>query len=78
VMEVRAHDVPFVLEHGQKVARLAFEPMIKRPDKLYGPGIGSSYQNQRLKLSRHFRSAPSKTVRQISLMPDLVPPESPS
>ena len=57
VLEVRAHEVPFALEHGQKIARLVFERMIRSPEKLYGPEIGSSYQNQRLKLSKFFRDA---------------------
>jgi len=56
VLEVRAHDVPFALEHGQRIARLEFETMAKPPTKLYGPGIGSSYQNQELWLSKHFQS----------------------
>jgi dCTP deaminase len=29
--------------------------MLARPDKLYGTGIGSNYQAQGLKLSKHFR-----------------------
>ncbi|MEX2552872.1 MAG: 2'-deoxycytidine 5'-triphosphate deaminase [Actinomycetota bacterium] len=70
VLEVRAHDVPFALEHGQKIARLKFEGMAQRPEKLYGPEIGSSYQNQRLKVSKHFREPP-KPAQQMSLLPDL-------
>ena len=54
VMEVRAHDVPFMIEHGQKVCTLALEEMLERPDKLYGPKIGSSYQGQGLTLSKYF------------------------
>ena len=56
VLEVRAHDVPFALRHGQKIARLEFEPMMKSPEKLYGSEIDSSYQYQSLKLSKHFKT----------------------
>ena len=54
VMEVRAHDVPFMIEHGQRVCTLTFERMLQRPEKLYGAAIGSSYQGQGLILSKHF------------------------
>jgi len=54
VLEVRTHDTPFLLEHGQTVARLVYEPLTARPDRLYGEG-GSHYQRQGLKLSKHFR-----------------------
>ena len=56
VLEVRSHEVPFILEHGQIVGRLVYEHMLARPEKLYGQGIGSNYQAQGLKLSKHFRS----------------------
>ncbi|MSP20135.1 MAG: 2'-deoxycytidine 5'-triphosphate deaminase [Alphaproteobacteria bacterium] len=55
VLEVRSHDVPFVLEHGQVVGRLAYERLTEEPDRLYGAGIGSSYGRQALTLSKHFR-----------------------
>jgi dCTP deaminase len=55
VLEVRSHEVPFVLEHGQRVARLIFERLQSVPDRLYGPAIGSSYQFQGLSLSKQFR-----------------------
>ena len=55
VLEVRSREVPFILEHGQVVGRLVFEKMLARPDRLYGSGIGSNYQAQGLKLSKHFR-----------------------
>jgi dCTP deaminase len=55
VLEVRSREVPFILEHGQIVGRLVYEKMLARPDQLYGQGIGSNYQAQGLKLSKHFR-----------------------
>jgi dCTP deaminase len=55
VLEVRSRDVPFIIEHGQIVGRLVYEKMIARPDALYGQGIGSNYQAQGLKLSKHFK-----------------------
>ena len=55
VLEVRSHEVPFILEHGQIVGRLVYETMLARPEQLYGQGIGSNYQAQGLKLSKHFR-----------------------
>jgi dCTP deaminase len=56
VLEVRSHEVPFILEDGQTVASLVFEKLLERPRLLYGEGIGSSYQRQGLKLSKHFRN----------------------
>jgi dCTP deaminase len=56
VLEVRSREVPFILEHGQTVGRLVYEKMLARPDQLYGQGIGSNYQAQTLKLSKHFRA----------------------
>ncbi len=55
VLEVRSHEVPFILEHGQIVGRLVYEKMSERPQILYGQGIGSHYQAQGLKLSKHFQ-----------------------
>jgi dCTP deaminase len=55
VLEVRSREVPFILEHGQIVGRLVFEKMLKRPATLYGQDIGSNYQAQGLKLSKHFK-----------------------
>lgn len=57
VLEVRAHEVPFLIEHGQIVGRLIYERLIARPDRLYGGAIGSSYQRQGLALSKHFERA---------------------
>ena len=56
VLEVRSHEVPFVLEHAQIVGRLIYERLTEIPEKIYGPSIGSSYQYQRLSLSKQFRS----------------------
>jgi dCTP deaminase len=56
VLEVRSREVPFILEHGQIVGRLVYESMLAKPDKLYGQGIGSNYQAQSLKLSKHFKA----------------------
>jgi dCTP deaminase len=56
VLEVRSREVPFILEHGQIVGRLVYEKMLARPDQLYGSDIGSNYQAQGLKLSKHFRA----------------------
>ncbi|TDK51963.1 2'-deoxycytidine 5'-triphosphate deaminase [Antarcticimicrobium luteum] len=56
VLEVRCHEAPFVLEHGQVVGRLVYERMTSQPARLYGAGIASNYQGQGLKLSKHFRA----------------------
>ena len=53
-LEVRAHDVPFMIAHGQRVCRLSFERMLAPPERLYGDGIGSNYQGQTETLSKHF------------------------
>ena len=55
VLEVRCHEAPFALEHGQGVGRLIYERMAAPPDRLYGAGLASNYQGQGLKLSKHFR-----------------------
>ena len=52
---MRAHDVPFVIEHGQVVGRLMYIPLLNTPEKIYGVDIGSSYQQQGLTLSKQFR-----------------------
>ena len=57
VLEVRCHEAPFVLEHGQVVGRLIYEKMSNRPTKLYGQGVKSNYQGQGLKLSKHFKKS---------------------
>ncbi|MGI9524037.1 MAG: 2'-deoxycytidine 5'-triphosphate deaminase [Hyphomicrobiaceae bacterium] len=55
VLEVRSHKVPFILEDGQIVGRLIYERMAETPEILYGDGLGSHYQAQGLKLSKHFK-----------------------
>ena len=47
-----------MIEHGQRVCKLTFEPMVEEPEVLYGTGIGSSYQGQRDTLSKHFARPP--------------------
>jgi dCTP deaminase len=56
VLEVRCHEAPFVLEHGQIVGRLVYERMASRPERIYGADLASNYQGQGLKLSKHFRA----------------------
>ncbi len=55
VLEVRSHEVPFVIEHGQAVGRLVYEELSEVPDLFYGQTGASNYQGQGLKLSKHFR-----------------------
>jgi dCTP deaminase len=55
VLEVRSHEVPFILEDGQIVCRLVYERMVEAPDGLYGAIGTSNYQGQDLKLSKQFR-----------------------
>ncbi len=54
-LEVRAHDVDFMIEHGQRVCKLTFERMVEEPLLLYGETIGSSYQRQTETLGKHFK-----------------------
>ncbi len=55
VLEVRSFEVPFVIEHGQVVGRLAYEQLTERPNRLYGSNAKSSYQGQGIALSKHFK-----------------------
>ena len=55
VLEVRSREVPFLLGHGQTIGRLIYERLSAPPDRLYGSGLGSNYQAQTLKLSKHFK-----------------------
>jgi len=59
VLEVRAHEVPVLLEDEQTVGRIKYHKMADVPDKLYGQSIGSSYQQQGLALSKQFRITPA-------------------
>ena len=54
-LEVRAHDVGFMIEHGQRLCKLTFERMVEEPSLLYGEGIGSNYQRQVETLGKHFK-----------------------
>jgi len=56
VLEVRSREVPFILEHGQTIGRLVFERLTDPPPEVYGERMGSNYQRQGLKLSKHFGS----------------------
>lgn len=56
VLEVRSHEVPFMLEHGQTVGWLRYEQMSSQPSRLYGEGIKSNYQSQGLALAKQFKS----------------------
>ncbi|MBI2224143.1 MAG: 2'-deoxycytidine 5'-triphosphate deaminase [Betaproteobacteria bacterium] len=62
VLEVRSYEVPFVIEHGQIVGRLAYERLTAQPSRLYGSGLKSSYQRQGLALSKHFKPLPPSDV----------------
>jgi dCTP deaminase len=55
VLEVRSHDVPFMIEDGQTLFSMQFEPNAEHPDFVYGDEIDSNYQGQDLKLGKHFR-----------------------
>lgn len=55
VLEVRSHEVPFLLEHEQIVAWLRYEQLADKPDRLYGSELRSHYQNQGLTLAKHFK-----------------------
>lgn len=55
VLEIKAHYVPFLIRHRQIVARLAYERMMHVPEDVYGADIGSSYHDQTVTLSKHFK-----------------------
>ena len=68
VLEVRQHDVPFLIEQGQTVCRLVYEPMSARPNQLYGAaGSGSNYQSQGLKLAKHLSDIAACPVASVLL-----------
>ena len=56
VLEVRGFDVPMVIEHGQRIARLRYERLQEQPADVYGSSQASNYQGQSLRLSKHFRA----------------------
>ncbi|MBI5427203.1 MAG: 2'-deoxycytidine 5'-triphosphate deaminase [Nitrospinae bacterium] len=55
VMEVRPHDVPFMVEDGQTFCRLKFEKVVEKPQRVYGRQMDSHYQSQELALSKYFK-----------------------
>jgi dCTP deaminase len=69
-LEVRAHDVPFLIDHGQHVCKLTFERMASPPSKLYGDDIGSNYQGQVDTLSKHFRREAGDGLESKDLVPE--------
>jgi dCTP deaminase len=72
-LEVRARDVPFMVEHRQPICKLAFELMLEAPDKLYGAEVGSNYQGQETMLSKHFveqAAAASRAAPEAADAPD--------
>lgn len=69
VLEVRARDVPFTVEHGQRLCKLEFEKMLAAPRTLYGEGAGSHYQRQTAMLSKHFRVIPHPG-HQLAMAPE--------
>ena len=56
VLEVKTNELPFLLEDGQTIARIKYEKLNKNSNIVYGLGIKSNYQNQGLKLSKHFKT----------------------
>jgi dCTP deaminase len=64
-LEVRAHDVPFMIEHGQRVCKLTFERMLAPPEKLYGSSVASHYQGQVDTLSKHFTVRDPQTGEKV-------------
>ncbi|MDE3219622.1 MAG: 2'-deoxycytidine 5'-triphosphate deaminase, partial [Nitrospirota bacterium] len=55
VLEVRPHDVPFLIHDGQTFFKVVYDKMTEIPTQLYGSVLGSSYQRQALTLSKHFK-----------------------
>jgi len=64
VLEVRPHEVPFLLKDGQRVGRLLYERLIAPPASTYGTVLGSSYQGQQLRLAKQFRPWPGDSAAQ--------------
>ena len=67
-LEVRAHDVDFMIEHGQRVCKLTFERMLEEPSLLYGETLGSNYQRQTETVGKHFR-LPARRPEGLSAEP---------
>lgn len=55
VLEVRSHDVPYRISHGQLFCKIQYARNIERPQVLYGTDIDSNYQRQKLTLSKQFK-----------------------
>jgi dCTP deaminase len=55
ILEVRSYEVPYLLKDGQRIGRLSYQRLLETPQKLYGAESGSSYQDQRLGLSKQFK-----------------------
>ena len=55
VMEVRSHDIPYLIEDSQKIYSVQLENNLEDPENLYGTELNSNYQNQELKLAKQFR-----------------------
>jgi len=76
-LEVRAHDVPFMVEHRQRVCKLTFERMLEPPTLLYGRDVGSNYQRQEETLGKHFVRPPvpdlGAAAQAVTLGPPVVP-----
>ena len=67
-LEVRAHDVPFAVEHGQRICKLSFERMVEPPERLYGGyKLASNYQGQQIALSKHFKRQDNRAPSQPTL-----------
>ena len=56
VLEIRCHETPFILQDSQIIGKLIYETLSSVPNAMYGEGVGSNYQGQTLKLSKHFKS----------------------
>ena len=56
VLEVRPHDVPFLIHDGQTFFKVVYDQMLAVPTQMYGTTLGSSYQRQALTLSKHFKA----------------------
>ena len=63
-LEVRAHDVPFMVQNGQRVCRITFERLVEPAEMLYGESIRSNYQGQQSTLSKYFcRPSPASQLQ---------------